>query len=93
MDEPQHEVSATDDRSAPALEQLSDRTLAEPHPDRLSPDDPAFAQIISAHNAALDAGADTYIDPRSGYTVLTAGYLARRGQCCESGCRHCPYVR
>ena len=39
------------------------------------------------------AGADTYVDPRSGYTVLTAGYLARRGHCCESGCRHCPYVR
>jgi hypothetical protein len=32
------------------------------------------------------------VDPRSGYTVLTAAYLARRGHCCESGCRHCPYV-
>ena len=41
---------------------------------------------------ALTAGADTYVDPRSGYTVLTAAYLARRGHCCDSGCRHCPYV-
>jgi hypothetical protein len=24
--------------------------------------------------------------------VLTAAYLAGRGACCESGCRHCPYV-
>ena len=30
--------------------------------------------------------------PRSGLTVLSAGFLARRGSCCESGCRHCPYV-
>jgi hypothetical protein len=23
--------------------------------------------------------------------VLTAEYLLKRGHCCESGCRHCPY--
>ena len=23
--------------------------------------------------------------------VLTAKYLLKRGYCCESGCRHCPY--
>ena len=85
-----------DQRRAPGaserLEHLADRPLTEPHPDRLSPDDPAFAQIIQAHAEALSAGADTYVDPRSGYTVLTAAYLARRGHCCDSGCRHCPYV-
>jgi Family of unknown function (DUF5522) len=93
MDEPHDEVSATDNQDAATLEQLADRPLTEPHPDRLSPDDPAFLQIIRAHTEALGAGADTYVDPRSGYTVLTALYLARRGHCCESGCRHCPYVR
>ena len=93
MDEPRNEVSATDSRDAPPLEQLADRPLTEPHPDRLSPDDPAFARIIRSHTAALEAGADSYVDPRSGNTVLTAAYLARRGQCCDSGCRHCPYVR
>ena len=77
MGEPQNEVSATDNRGAPPLEQLADRPLTEPHPDRLSPDDPAFAQTIRAHTAALEAGADSYVDPRSGYTVLTAAYLAR----------------
>jgi hypothetical protein len=92
MDEPRHEVSAPDHQGAPSLEQLADRPLHEPHPDRLSPDDPAFEEIIRAHSEALSAGVDTYIDPRSGYTVLTAGYLARRGHCCESGCRHCPYL-
>jgi len=24
--------------------------------------------------------------------VFTAAFLAERGTCCESGCRHCPYV-
>ncbi|MBK7992325.1 MAG: hypothetical protein IPK14_02600 [Blastocatellia bacterium] len=23
--------------------------------------------------------------------VLTDKYLLKRGYCCESGCRHCPY--
>ena len=49
-------------------------------------------QILRAHDDAPRAGADTYLDPCSGLMVLTAGYLARRGFCCESGCRHCPYV-
>jgi iron complex transport system substrate-binding protein len=25
--------------------------------------------------------------------VFTAGFLLRRGYCCESGCRHCPYKK
>ncbi|WP_158211893.1 DUF5522 domain-containing protein [Robiginitalea sediminis] len=27
----------------------------------------------------------------SGYRVFTEQYLLKRGYCCESGCRHCPY--
>lgn len=26
------------------------------------------------------------------YRVMTAAFLLRRGYCCESGCRHCPYA-
>jgi hypothetical protein len=91
MGEPRNEVDAADS-SAPPGEQLADRPLTEPHADRLSPDDSAFTQIIRAHAEALASAADTYVDPRSGYTVLTAAYLARRGHCCDSGCRHCPYL-
>jgi hypothetical protein len=76
----------------PGPEPLADRPLTEPHHDRLSPGDPSFQQILRAHDEALRAGADTYLDPLSGFTVLTAAYLARRGFCCGSGCRHCPYV-
>lgn len=25
------------------------------------------------------------------YLVFTEAYLRRRGYCCNSGCRHCPY--
>jgi Family of unknown function (DUF5522) len=25
------------------------------------------------------------------YMVLTGRFLLRRGYCCQSGCRHCPY--
>jgi hypothetical protein len=25
------------------------------------------------------------------YVVFTEAYLRKRGYCCESGCRHCPY--
>ncbi|SDE30323.1 DUF5522 domain-containing protein [Riemerella columbipharyngis] len=26
-----------------------------------------------------------------GYRVFTAKYLLKRGYCCKSGCKHCPY--
>nr|WP_223129423.1 DUF5522 domain-containing protein [Sinomicrobium weinanense] len=26
-----------------------------------------------------------------GYKVFTGQYHLKRGYCCESGCRHCPY--
>jgi hypothetical protein len=73
-------------------EPLAARSLTDPHPDRLSPNRPDYEEIVRAHAAAMQAGADTYIDPSSGLTVLTASYLARRGYCCDSGCRHCPFV-
>jgi uncharacterized protein DUF5522 len=32
---------------------------------------------------------DCYIE--GGMMVFTAAYHLKRGYCCESGCRHCPY--
>ena len=58
------------------------------------PDPPADSErdaIVEAHAAAVAAKADGYTDPSTGYFVFTAVYLAARGSCCESGCRHCPY--
>ena len=39
--------------------------------------------------ADLVAGEDYYLE--DGNLVFTAKYLLRRGYCCGSGCRHCPY--
>ncbi len=40
---------------------------------------------------ALVEGEDFYRE--GAYVVFTARYHLRRGYCCESGCRHCPYRR
>ncbi|MET0647519.1 MAG: DUF5522 domain-containing protein [Pyrinomonadaceae bacterium] len=37
----------------------------------------------------LVEGVDFYRE--GAYVVFTAAYHLRRGHCCESGCRHCPY--
>ncbi|MBL7964562.1 MAG: hypothetical protein JNM31_12060 [Flavobacteriales bacterium] len=33
---------------------------------------------------------DYYFSPE-GYLVFTEQYHRKRGYCCQSGCRHCPY--
>lgn len=35
-------------------------------------------------------GEDYYFDD-TGAMVFTEKYLKKRGMCCQSGCRHCPY--
>lgn len=66
--------------------------LAQPHPVRLFPGGPRYDEIMAAHDAAMAAGRDGYADPTSGLFVMTAGYLWDRSYCCDSGCRHCPYL-
>jgi hypothetical protein len=44
-----------------------------------------------AHDRAVAAEEPGYVDPDTGYFVFTAVALAERGECCGSGCRHCPY--
>lgn len=41
-------------------------------------------------NTKLIEGKDYYINEQ-GLWVFTEDYLRRRGYCCESGCKHCPY--
>lgn len=71
---------------------LAARPLTEPHPRRLPSDTPGRAELLAVHAAALAAGEAGYLDPTSGLFVLTAGFLAERGTCCDRGCRHCPYL-
>jgi hypothetical protein len=75
-----------------ARDERSDRPLTEPAVSRLPLDAPDRGAILAAHAGALDSGDAGYLDPTSGLFVLTARFLADRGQCCGRGCRHCPYV-
>ena len=44
---------------------------------------------LSRQDAELEEGLDYYLE--DGLFVFTAAFLRKRGYCCESGCRHCPY--
>lgn len=49
-------------------------------------DDPHTKQLLRL-GFALE---DFYFTPE-GYVVWTEAYHRKRGYCCQSGCRHCPY--
>lgn len=74
------------------MDELAQRPLTTPHPRRLPLDTPDRDELLAAHERAMAAGADGYVDPRSGMFVFTAAFHAARGSCCDRGCRHCPYV-
>jgi len=44
-----------------------------------------------AHARALQEGAEGYSDPVTGFWVWTEIAHRKRGECCHSGCRHCPW--
>ncbi len=50
-----------------------------------------MASAQARHRRSVELGLSMYVDPLTGYSVMTAAYLAERGYCCSSGCRHCPY--
>jgi len=47
-----------------------------------------FSQV---HDLACEQGESTYTDPETGYSVFSELAHKKRGKCCGSGCRHCPY--
>ncbi|MGI8734091.1 MAG: DUF5522 domain-containing protein [Pyrinomonadaceae bacterium] len=51
--------------------------------------DDETAEAENASPRQLEEGYDYYLE--NGLMVFTAEFLKRRGYCCESGCRHCPY--
>jgi hypothetical protein len=50
---------------------------------------PSRDQSVINPPPVLVEGEDYYCEGPA--IVFTAGYLRRRGYCCDSGCRHCPY--
>jgi len=49
----------------------------------------AARTVDSAGPLPLVEGEDYYLEGPA--MVFTAAFLRRRGYCCDSGCRHCPY--
>jgi hypothetical protein len=65
--------------------------IERPLVSRLDPARPETIAILREHSRAVEGGRPLYRDPISGLSVFTAVFLADRGYCCGSGCRHCPY--
>ena len=63
-----------------------------PDPRRLDPSRADYALIIATHDAAVASGQRVYLDPSTGLVVQTRVAHLERGSCCNSGCRHCPWV-
>ncbi len=61
------------------------------HPELLEPTHASSFQVVdvSLLKGELTESRDYYTE--NGALVFTSGYLQRRGYCCGSGCRHCPY--
>ncbi|MGD9647171.1 MAG: DUF5522 domain-containing protein [Pirellulales bacterium] len=53
------------------------------------PADQIARRESGATPAPLVAGVDYYLE--RGCLVFTREYHLKRGYCCQSGCRHCPY--
>lgn len=60
-------------------------------PERRKDDDIEITDIEEIHTRAISQKSRTYIDPATGFTVFTEYSHLKRGQCCGSVCRHCPY--
>jgi hypothetical protein len=48
-----------------------------------------MTSLRDASESAGEGDEDSYFD--GPYLVFTEAYHLKRGYCCESGCRHCPY--
>lgn len=54
-------------------------------------DEPCQDFFDENHKRAIELGQEFYIDKATGFQVWTELYHLKRGTCCESACRHCPY--
>jgi hypothetical protein len=49
-----------------------------------------FDGMTSIGNRSKLAPEDYYMSD-DGYLIFTGKYHSKRGYCCKSGCKHCPY--
>ncbi|HRG31841.1 MAG: hypothetical protein IPJ83_12380 [Saprospiraceae bacterium] len=56
----------------------------------MNTDNPKLPGLLSDSDPESgESGKDFYLE--NGFIVFTASYHLKRGYCCRSGCRHCPY--
>lgn len=65
--------------------------LERPLSNRFSERHRGFGAAMQRHADAVANAVPAYQDPVTGLMVFTAAFLAERGWCCASGCRHCPF--
>jgi hypothetical protein len=46
---------------------------------------------MSAFSKLSELDPDDFYKTAEGYIVFTEKYHLKRGYCCKSGCKHCPY--
>jgi len=54
-------------------------------------DDPDHSEAVLARLARLGLGPGDCYFTEEGYLVFTEQYHLKRGYCCQSGCKHCPF--
>jgi uncharacterized protein DUF5522 len=57
----------------------------------MTPEQPSKRAASARFGAQDDLVEEIDYYMENGFMVFTATYLQKRGFCCQSGCRHCPY--
>ncbi len=47
--------------------------------------------FASMYNKRIELTEEDYYVNEQGYKVFTEKFHLKRGYCCKSGCKHCPY--
>jgi hypothetical protein len=50
-----------------------------------------MSEDLSGFSKKNNLNKDDYYLSSEGYIVFTEAYHLKRGYCCKSGCKHCPY--
>lgn len=50
-----------------------------------------MGHFLESFNQRRDLDPEDFYMSEEGYIVFTEKYHEKRGYCCKSGCKHCPY--
>ena len=76
---------------SPKRGQAWDRVFGDATKDTIGDMEDMVGTFSKLHDEACARGEWQYVDPVSGFQVFTELAHKKRGKCCGSGCRHCPY--